>query len=189
VYAAGSYYFHISNDKPYADSTLLSPKYTYNQITKGTCNCTSITDHLYLLQTQGACSLKDMPYDANECAKQPDSAQRSKAAQFKIKNWNTVDMSNITLVKQQLLHKMSVIFSTWPDNAFFRPVPPYLLTKRTGDSKEGHALVVCGYNDAKKAFRVMNSWSDHWADKGFVWIDYTFFVKNLKDPLGYVIVY
>lgn len=189
IYAAGSYYVHITTGKPYTDSTELSPKYTYNQIAKGNCTCTSITDNLYLLQTQGACTLKDMPYNPYECLLQPDSVQHKKAEPFKIKDWYTVDLSNILLIKQQILHKMPIIFATWPDEGFKRPKAPFILRKRISDAPKGHAMVICGYDDARKAFRVINSWSTRWADKGFVWIDYSFFVKNLADPLGFVITY
>jgi C1A family cysteine protease len=189
VYAAGSYYAHIVGGKPYSDSTLLSPKYTYNQITKGDCVCTSITDHLYLLETQGASPLSAMPYDPKECLLQPDSLQKKKAEPFKIKSWLTVDIKNVTLIKQQLLHKMPVIFTTFPDEAFNRPSSPYIISKRTGNSAGGHAIVICGYNDAKKAFRIMNSWGKRWADNGFAWMEYSFAAKNAVEPLGCVITY
>ncbi len=189
VYAAGSYYFHIAAGLAYSDSSLLSPAYTYNQIVKGTCSCTSIRDHLYLLQTQGACSLKDMAYNGNECLTQPDSLQKKKAAQFKIKQWYSVDLNNLTLIKQQLLHKMPVIFSAHVDQGYKRPPEPYLLTRRTSNSPLPHAMLVSGYNNRKKAFRIMNSWGTRWADKGFVWVDYDYFLSNFYDPKGYVIAY
>ncbi len=188
VYAAGSYNALISGGKPYSDSTLLSPKFTYNQITKGNCACTSITDNLYLLQTQGASSLRDMPYNPNECLLQPDSIQRKKAIPFRIKDWLTIDLTNIALIKEQLYHKMPVIFSTYSDDGFHKLQSPFIWKERKGDGI-GHALVICGYDDKQKAFRIINSWSTRWADKGFAWIDYSFFVKNLDEPLGYVITY
>lgn len=189
VYAAGSYYFHITTGLSYSDSSLLSPAYTYNQIAKGTCTCTSIRDHLYLLKTQGACSLKDMAYNGAECLTQPDSLQQKKAGRFKIKQWYSVDLTNLALIKQQLLHKMPVIFAAHVDMGYRRPTEPYLLTHRTSYSPSPHAMVVSGYNDRIKAFRIMNSWSNKWADKGFVWIDYHYFLSNLDGLKGYVIAY
>lgn len=189
VYAAGSYYFHITAGLAYSDSSLLSPAYTYNQIVKGTCSCTSIRDHLYLLKTQGACSLKNMAYNGTECLTQPDSLQQKEAGRFKIKQWYSVDLTNLALIKQQLLHKMPVIFAAHVDLGYRRPTEPYLLTHRTGNSPSPHAMVVSGYNDRKKAFRIMNSWSERWADKGFVWVDYDYFLSNLDGTQGYVIAY
>jgi C1A family cysteine protease len=187
VYAAGSYSAHVRDEKPYADTTKLSPKYTYNQITKGNCGCTSIHENLYLLETQGACSLPDMPYNPNECLLQPDSLQQKKAAPYRIKGWLTVDATNITLIKEQLVKKMPVIFATNVDKGFSHLQAPYLWKERIGDGSP-HAMVVCGYDDKRKAFRIINSWSTRWADKGFAWVDYAFFVKNLENKTGYVII-
>src|SRR5262249_55425714 len=33
-----------------------------------------------------------------------------------------------------------------------------------------HAVTFLGYDDAKKAFRMVNSWGADWGDRGFVWI-------------------
>lgn len=38
----------------------------------------------------------------------------------------------------------------------------------------GHCLCCFGYDDAKQAFLVRNSWGDSWGDKGNCWIPYNF---------------
>lgn len=111
VYGIGSYYTHLKTGRPYNDTGNLSPKFTYNQITKGNCTCTSFPDNLYLLKTQGACSLTAMSYDPNECSKQPDSIQKNKAESYKISDWKKVDLHNLTLIKQAILEKKPVLFS------------------------------------------------------------------------------
>ena len=42
----------------------------------------------------------------------------------------------------------------------------------------GHAVIVCGYDDEKQLFRIMNSWGESYADNGFVWITYDAFFKQ-----------
>lgn len=42
----------------------------------------------------------------------------------------------------------------------------------------GHAMLMVGYDDAKKAFRVKNSWGTGWADSGYVWFSYDFVTKG-----------
>lgn len=96
VYGVGSYYIHLKTGKPYNDTGNLSPKFTYNQITKGNCTCTSFIDNLYLLKAQGACSLGTMPYDPSECLRQPDNLQKANAEIYKISDWRKVDLHNIT---------------------------------------------------------------------------------------------
>ena len=187
VYAVGGYYAHANTGKPYSDTTSLSPKYAYNQIAKGNCGCTSFLDNLYILQTQGACPLPDMPYSENECALQPDSLQRQNAATYRIKGWKMVDMHDLTLIKRAIFEKMPVLFAIATDDGFKNLKTPYVWKQRSGAVAELHAMVIVGFDDSKSAFRVMNSWSTAWADKGFAWIDYNFFVSAVIDK-GYVVL-
>ena len=38
----------------------------------------------------------------------------------------------------------------------------------------GHAILCVGYNDTKKTFKVLNSWSDRWGDKGYCYFPYDY---------------
>ena len=49
----------------------------------------------------------------------------------------------------------------------------------------GHAMVVVGYDDAKQAFRIQNSWGRSWGDGGYGWFSYEFWKRNVT--LGFVI--
>ncbi len=35
-----------------------------------------------------------------------------------------------------------------------------------------HGVVIVGWDDSKQAWRIKNSWSDQWGDKGYMWIRY-----------------
>jgi len=41
-----------------------------------------------------------------------------------------------------------------------------------------HAMIVSGYDDNKRAFRVRNSWGKDWGDEGSIWVEYNFFLNN-----------
>lgn len=42
-----------------------------------------------------------------------------------------------------------------------------------------HAMMLVGYDDSKKAFRLQNSWgATDWGDNGYIWVDYTFFTTQ-----------
>src|SRR6185437_6612868 len=179
VYGVGSFYAHLKSGKPYNDTENLSPKFTYNQIAKGNCTCTSFIDNLYLLKTQGSCSLSVMPYDPSECSKQPDSLQKNNAEIHKITDWKKVDLHDVTLIKQAIFEKKPVLFAINIDDGFHKIAAPYIWQARVGSTGEPHAMILVGYDDDRQAFRIMNSWSTAWGDKGFAWINYDFFIKNV----------
>lgn len=54
--------------------------------------------------------------------------------------------------------------------------------KDKAPSKSGpHAMVVVGYDDRRRAFRMLNSWGTDWADGGFAWFDYDTFAHNVGE--------
>lgn len=48
---------------------------------------------------------------------------------------------------------------------------PWWIAKRK-DASPWHAFRIDGWSDAKQAFRIANSWSEAWWDKGSFWISY-----------------
>lgn len=187
VYGAGNYYMHETTGRPYSDSGNLSPKFIYNQISRGNCTCTSVLDNLYLLQTLGACSMSAMPYDPNDCSTQPDSLQLNSAVSNKIKGWKKINMRDLSLVKTALFEKKAVIFTITIDDGFKKIAAPYIWRSRVGALAEAHSMVIAGYDDTTRLLRVMNSWNTNWGDKGFVYIDYDFFIRNVMSG-GYIII-
>jgi C1A family cysteine protease len=186
VYGLGSFYVHTNTGKAYSDTGNLSPKFTYNQIAKGNCGCTSLIDNLYLLRLEGAASLGLMPYDPTECSLQPDSLQLQNALGSRIPAFARVDMHNLTLIKRALSANKPVVFAITVDDGFKRLASPYVWSSHTGTTGEGHAMVIMGYNDSTGNFRILNSWSTAWADHGQAWIDYGFFQNNAQ-PDGFVV--
>lgn len=49
----------------------------------------------------------------------------------------------------------------------------------TGKKRGGHAIIITGYNDFRKAFRFTNSWGNDWGDKGSAWLTYDFIEKAM----------
>ncbi len=185
VYGMGSYYAHVHSGKAYSDTGNLSPKFTYNQIAKGDCGCTSLIDNLFLLREQGAASLGFMPYDPTECSLQPDSLQTLDAKNSHINGFARVDMQNLSLIKRALSEKKPVVFAIMVDDGFKHLDSPFVWKEHAGATGEGHAMVIVGYDDSRSSFRIFNSWSTAWADGGEAWIDYNFFLSNVQGD-GYV---
>lgn len=55
-------------------------------------------------------------------------------------------------------------------NGVFLPPP-------NGRPVGGHAMVATGFDETRQAFRIKNSWSSLWGDKGFAWMPYTWFER------------
>ncbi|MDR3606623.1 MAG: C1 family peptidase [Oligoflexia bacterium] len=66
----------------------------------------------------------------------------------------------------------------------------------TGDALGGHAISMVGYDDAKQAWLIRNSWGTEWGDNGFAWVSYDddsgiggeTWSFNVAPPTGYLSV-
>ena len=50
----------------------------------------------------------------------------------------------------------------------------------------GHALVACGYDDARKSLLVRNSWSSEWGRDGYGWLPYDYVTKGLTEDWWFI---
>ncbi|MEY8758228.1 C1 family peptidase [Chryseobacterium tongliaoense] len=157
-----------------------SPEYVYNQIKLGSCDGGSYTSNgLNLIKNQGVCSMVEMPYNDTECSTQPTTSQKTAASTHKLVSWATVSNSNITNIKNLLSANLPIVIGITVDEEFKNlKNTGWILKKRSGKVLGGHAICVVGYDDAKQAFKIQNSWGTSWADNGYFWIDYTLFAKN-----------
>ncbi|RNA61573.1 hypothetical protein D1631_06350 [Chryseobacterium nematophagum] len=159
-----------------------SPRYVYNQINKGACTTTpGIIEGLNILLDSGACSIKEMPYIQGQCSIAPDQVQRNQANSHKFTKWTTVDNKDLTLAKTLLANKFPLIISI-PMNASFGLLGKAVWTYNPSTMRENyntpkHAVCIVGFDDSKKAFKVMNSYGVDSHDSGFFWIGYDLFMK------------
>src|SRR6218665_3016114 len=180
-YAFASFYFSAKNQwgKPTDYSKVMSPAYIYNGIRE--CNCgpdcgSYIADALELMKTKGVVSWKQMPYSDKDCTK-PMEDEFSQAINYKIKGYNRLaNKLNFNEYKQYLSNDVPVIIGV-PLGAGFDNIGNNSTAtfKCTQVEEGGHAMLVVGYDDTKKAFKIMNSWGKNWGDKGHIWVDYDCF--------------
>ena len=45
----------------------------------------------------------------------------------------------------------------------------------------GHAVLIIGYDDERKAFEIKNSWGETWAAYGYAWLPYSYVEKHLLE--------
>ncbi len=196
AYAARSYWNSTSKNLSYLgtdgkrnDENVFSPAFIYNQINKGVDNGSRVDQALQLLANAGVCSWKDMPYNPLDFKTQPTTTQKQKALAFKIKKWGRIN-NNETTFKRFLYFDYPVIITALLDENFNqlkeKDANGEYIWKTSSGGNDGHAMVIVGYDDAKKAFKVQNSWSDKWANKGFIWLAYELVPKVIKE--AYIIV-
>jgi C1A family cysteine protease len=183
TYAAASFALRA---RGVGSALTLSPSFTYNQVSHDQwCGRgTTISATLNLLRDVGALPIEEFAFDGGWCGRQPTAAELQRAKQFRIKSWAAFDATALDKVKQQLARGVLVIFAThWTRK----------LGALRGDAVfeeddipgEGHAMVAVGYDDAKRAFLIQNSFGQSWGNKGYGWFGYDFWKRNVR--VGYVI--
>ena len=176
---------------------LFSPAFIWRQYNKGQAgNGMHIFEAFDVLAKQGCATLSDMPWDAKDATTQPDEAAKTHAARYKarqtvslfkgrrqeeagdpekLKNW-------LWETKQPFVVGIPVYkeFFAAPHDADF----VYKPTEQKGESVGLHAVCIVGYDEEKRAFLMVNSWTNAWANKGFVWLDENFLAQEAMEGWG-----
>lgn len=63
---------------------------------------------------------------------------------------------------------------------------PWLLPAGSNGGIAGHVLLIVGYDDTTRMFRVKNSWGASWGDRGYAWLSYDFVTSGAVYQAGYV---
>ena len=180
AYAARSIeaYYRTFSTSYSLSSNIFSPEYVYNQ-TKLSSDCnsgTAFTLALDLMKNRGVCTWNSMPYSAlNGCSLLPNSTQEAEAANYKITSYSKIINSDQTAIKTMIYNRHPVIINVTMDNGFINATSGFIWKSYSGSGALPHALIICGYDDAKRAYKVMNSVGTNWGDLGFGWIDYDYF--------------
>jgi len=162
-----------------------SPAYIYNQIKSpgmfstahesGTCDQgAAIDDALELLRTKGCATLATMPYDVGDCSETPSGPADTEAGNYRIRSWSRVDFASTDAVKRHLAGGYPVVIGFRVYKDFFYLSPTEIYSHASGAFAGDHAACVVGYDDAKSAFKILNSWGRGWSDNGYGWISYGF---------------
>lgn len=157
-------------------TNIFSSEFLYNQTKFGDCGAgTSVTTALEFMKTYGICSEQSMPYsDLNGCSLLPNSSQSAEAVNFKISSYSVISKSDVAAIKTMIVNKHPLILTVNLDASFTNAQAGFIWKTYSGAAGFSHALVICGYDDARHAYKVMNSWGTNWGDAGYSWIDYDF---------------
>ncbi len=187
AYAARSADKFYSTGTAYNTSTnVFSPEYVYNQIKIGDCSGGSrMVDALNLLANQGVCPWNYMPYNTAECGIQPNSTQVSAANPNKVRGYSRLTPTDIGSIKKVIANNKTAMIVISVYGNFFAAGPGYIYSNTDGGFQGRHAVAVCGYDDSKNAFKIMNSWGTGWGEAGYSWIDYNFFGTVVSEAYSF----
>lgn len=200
TYYLKSYHEKIQHNYEYlSESEVMSPAFVYNQI-KVSENCNEgscIENALYVLKSQGVNLWSDFPYSSESCTElQTNEEDIVLAEANKIESYHNVlnhsfIYSTVDIVKALILSGNPVIAGMKIDNNFKSAIPKITLNEGTSeeekiyvynecnpDINDNHAMLIVGYDDEFNAFKVVNSWGENWANDGYVYINYDFFIDE-----------
>ena len=150
------------------------------------CNGTNFSNALNVLQNRGVATMQTVPYsNLGDCSQAGlQQSWTNEAGQHRIKYWRKIDAS-VQSIKQNLANNIPVILGAKLADNFMTWNSDNVLSSSTTTTNVGqhayHAMVIAGYDDGKGpngAFRVINSWSERWGDRGFIWIDYNYLIDE-----------
>ncbi len=128
--------------------------------------------------TKGCATMARVPYTNNppiptDLSSFLSQGLDSNAAIFRIASHEKIDVRNRPAVKQALADGNVLVIGV--------PADAGLQTYRSGvyryqgPAQGGHCMLLVGYDDAKSAYHIMNSWGTNWGESGYMWWDYTTF--------------
>jgi hypothetical protein len=132
---------------------------------------------LETLMREGAPLADEVPYSDQACASGSSPGPNGHLA--RIGGFSKLEPFNRARVKEVLSSGTPVVFGcTLPPNFMEWAGPQASGVFRSaagqagGPHGGGHAMVLVGYDDARGAWRVQNSWGADWGDRGSLWWDY-----------------
>jgi C1A family cysteine protease len=176
TYTRASEQYYRTGATVYSDAVnIFSPEYVFNQVGLPDCSASGVVSSLDLIKNQGVCTWQTMPYSFNNgCGVLPTAVQTAEAANYKIASYSKIIDSDRVAIKTMIAKNHAVIASFNVDASFDNAYPGFIWKSSTGNIGS-HTMAICGYDDAKHAYKAINSWGTNWGDAGYIWIDYDFF--------------
>lgn len=142
-----------------------------------------IRDGIKFVASAGVCPEKMWTYDISKFTIKPPSIAYTEARKHKILSYQRVN--SLLQLKQALAQDMPVVFGFTVYESFEseKVAKTGIMTypKKTERSLGGHCVVAVGYDDDKKWVICRNSWGTSWGDKGYFYMPYSYFIKDLTD--------
>lgn len=134
------------------------------------------------VQKYSVCSERNWPYIIAKFVEEPNKYAQNAAKQHKTFQYLAVGQT-LPELKSCLADGYPVSFGMTVFESFMStyvattgkvPVPKFDAEQQVG----GHALTIIGYDDSINCFKIVNSWSDSWGEKGFCYIPYDYILNS-----------
>jgi C1A family cysteine protease len=123
-----------------------------------------------MLADPGAAMESCFPYVATEVPCEPCPTP------YQVQSWAFVTEDNVVpptdLIKQAIYTYGAVQSGVWVDHWFQMYTDGVFNRCKKKVNWTNHAIILCGWDDAKGAWLMKNSWGPGWGENGFMWISY-----------------
>ncbi len=138
----------------------------------------TVVDGVRVLARVGVPTERSWPYLRGLFAVQPPEPIYTEAARHKVSDWWSIDI-DVDAMRACLAAGFPVVFGTRVTESFMKPPSSGMISIPSAtdrdDAKHGrHALLLVGYDDARRTFVVRNSWGDDWGDRGYCYMPYAY---------------
>ena len=172
-----------------------SPAFLYHLVNGGADSGSRMRDIFDVLEQKGCATLAEMPYNEQDIATPPSTDALQRGDMYKSRQSGVLfcglGKANLTDLKRFLVETEHpfvmgiLIFKDFPDKSV---APDFVynlgIEPTKANFKGGHAICIMGYDEDKKAFRMVNSWGKAWGDNGFLWLGEEFVQKWCAEAWG-----
>jgi hypothetical protein len=159
---------------------VFSPAYVYNS-TKTKESGVTLADTLTFIRDRGVTTWAEFPYDPSDTARVPGEDLQPAASRWRIKSWEALNI-NLLDIKQQIAQGRPVVIGAAISRNFKDgKLDPGAIWTKPGQPLEAHAMLLVGYDDDKRAFKLMNSWGTGWGEAGYAWLAYPILGKVVRE--------
>jgi hypothetical protein len=208
AWAAGYYYLTHLQWREYGwdvtdPANQCSPAFVYHVTNGGTNKVTARGDveresAFRLFETMGCGSMADMPFVNYDLLSLPSETAFRNGMRFRTRSTGRIDVrtdEGIDRLKKHLVGGDLAdigIFGFENLTAVSNFDNTYCVSQISGPMLFWHEVAVVGYDDnrvtadGRGAFRLVNSWGEHWGDGGYFWMSYQA-VRDPRTSAGYVL--
>lgn len=166
--------------KPLVNVSRLATYYATRKI-EGTIKADSgatIRDAVKSTNKYGVCNETLWPYDVSKFTTNPPKDVWAEMALHKVTSYHSIADGDVESIKAAVASGYLVGFGfDVYDHFLSQDVEITGIVHRPTSSEllqGGHAVCIVGYDDARKAFLVRNSWGPKWGINGYFWMDYDY---------------